>query len=162
MAELALFSPPKVGAPRAQAPRPSARSRAARRSSQRFPQSWGRIVRPEPKGVCRPGASATPRSRHPANPPESLDFRPPTSKIPYLWGPPVFRLSDGSQNFRVPASASVAHGQKGPKWAQNPASPLPFVPSGCVPAENKCFLWKDRTSKRQSTLFPPGESLTNR
>ena len=112
MAELALFSPPKVGAPRAQAPRPSARSRAAKPEQSAFSAVLGSDCSPRAKGVCRPGASATPRSRHPANPPESLDFRPPTSKIPYLWGPPRFGLSDGSQNFRVPASASVAHGQK--------------------------------------------------
>ena len=92
-------------------PRDLARAAAPRsRSSQRFPQSWGRIVRPEPKGFAAPRhlqppvkASANPRN------PRIFD---PTSKIPYLWGPPVFRLSDGSQNFRVPASASVAHGQK--------------------------------------------------
>ena len=107
--------PSKAGAPRAQAPRPQggdlARAAAPRsRSSQRFPQSWGRIVRPEPKGFAAPRHLQPPvkASANPRNP----RISDPTSKIPYLWGPPVFRLSDGSQNFRVPASASVAHGQK--------------------------------------------------
>ena len=114
MAELTLF-PQQAGAPRAQAPRPQggdlARAAAPRsRSSQRFPQSWGRIVRPEPKGFAAPRHLQPPvkASANPRNP----RISDPTSKIPYLWGPPVFRLSDGSQNFRVPASASVAHGQK--------------------------------------------------
>ena len=98
--------------PQEHKPRDLARAAAPRsRSSQRFPQSWGRIVRPEPKGFAAPG-HLQPPGQGIGQPPESSDFRPPTSKIPYLWGPPVFRLSDGSQNFRVPASASVAHGQK--------------------------------------------------
>ena len=104
----ALF-PTRGGGPKSTSPEtPWAAPRS--RSSQRFPQSWGRIVRPEPKGFAAPRhlqppvkASANPRN------PRIFD---PTSKIPYLWGPPVFRLSDGSQNFRVPASASVARGQK--------------------------------------------------
>ena len=81
-------------------PRDLARAAAPRsRSSQRFPQSWGRIVRPEPKGFVAPRHLQPPvkASANPRNPRISV----PTSKIPYLWGPPGFKLSDGSQNFRV-------------------------------------------------------------
>ena len=88
--------------------------------------SMGRAAKPEQSAFsavlgsdCSPrakGGFAAPRHLQPpvkasANPRNPRIFGP-TSKIPYLGGPPVFRLSDGSQNFRVPASASVAHGQK--------------------------------------------------
>ena len=70
-------------------PRDLARAAAPRsRSSQRFPQSWGRIVRPEPKGFCRPEASATP-GQGIGQPPESSDFRP-NLENPLSLGTPRF------------------------------------------------------------------------
>ena len=61
-----------------------------------------------------------------------------------------------------PGSEVEKKGQKVPpifvcSWSEkapDATSPLPFVPSGCVPAENSCFLWNQRAPKRQISCFP--------
>ena len=98
LAELTLF-PQQAGAPRAQAPRPQggglARAAAPRsRSSQRFPQSWGRIVRPEPKGGLPPRGICNPRSRHRPTP-GILGFSTQPRKSPIFGDPPFFDFLTG-------------------------------------------------------------------
>ena len=99
LAELTLF-PQQAGAPRAQAPRPQggdlARAAAPRsRSSQRFPQSWGRIVRPEPKGFAAPGHLQPPGQGIRPTPRNPWISDPQPRKSPIFGDPPFFDFLTG-------------------------------------------------------------------
>ena len=68
--------------PQEHKPRDLARAAAPRsRSSQRFPQSWGRIVRPEPRGLS-PRGICNPRSRHRTRPEGAWDGPGPPDSAP--------------------------------------------------------------------------------
>ena len=161
------LSPPDGGAPRAQAPRPQGGRAQPRREAGAvsvFRSPGVGLFAPSQRGLSPRG---NPRSRHRTRLEVAWDGPGPPDSAP----DPSISLSILRSIFDIlPWLRRGKKGQKVPpifvcSWSEkapDATSPLPFVPSGCVPAKKSCFLWKDRTPKRQISCFPSRKSLTNR
>ena len=154
LAELTLF-PQQAGAPRAQAPRPQggdlARAAAPRsRSSQRFPQSWGRIVRPEPKGGLPPRGICNPRSRHRPTP-GILGFSAQPRKSPILGDPPFFDFLTGVRTSECRHRRLWLMVRKAPNGPRPRLRHCHSSPRGASPRKIAVFFG---SSGRQSVNLP--------